>query len=85
MDMYLCDRTLEHLQKVRGKDGQVFCMRCYEKGDAAAESADRDMDESMSIFVAANGSSGALESHMKRHNNDVFSERIGKQAPPLVG
>jgi hypothetical protein len=77
--------TWEYFRKVRGKEGQVFCMRCYEKEDAAAESADRDMDESMFIFIAANGSSGALESHMKRHHNDVFSERIAKQAAQHIG
>jgi hypothetical protein len=80
MDMHPCNRTWEHLRKVGGKKGSVFCFRCFEKEKAAAESDGRDMVESAFIFTAANSSSGSLENHMKRHHDAVYKERIGKQA-----
>ena len=78
--VYLFDRTWAHFRKIAGRENSVFCFRCYEKEKALAEKADRDMDEAVFIFLAANSSKGCLENHMKRHHNDIHVGRMGKQA-----
>ena len=78
--MYLFDRTWAHFRKIAGRENSVFCFRCYEKEKALAEKADRDMGETVFIFLAANSSKGCPENHMKRHHNDIYMGRMGKQA-----